>query len=299
MRILISGGSGMLGQAIVKDSLFQNDEFIILSRKPEMKSISDRVMYQYWNPDKLDGWQNDLHNIDIVINLAGENIGDGLWTQAKKVKILSSRVNAGKTLADAVLAMKPTPTIFMQASAVGFYGSRAGEKLSESSEKGCGFLSDVCAQWEASSAVVEDHGIRRIILRTGVVLSLETGILPRLSLPVKFFIGGNLGNGEQFVPWLHMDDFASMVHFLIHHKPANGVFNLCSQPVTFSEFGNLLARKYNRPYWLPVPGFVLKILLGEMSTLVLDSQRVMPDKLTAMGYQYRYADLKQALESFA
>ena len=298
MRILITGGSGMLGQAIIQDPLFVDDEFVVLSRRYGQYKLSERVKYQNWNPYVVNGWQPALENIDVVINLAGENIGNGYWNSYKKDRILMSRVSAGTALEKALLDMKNPPKVFFQASAVGYYGSRGEEILDEGASNGTGFLANVCRKWESSTEQLESIGIRRIILRTGVVLSAKSGIYPRLRLPIKWFIGGNLGSGNQYIPWLHVDDFPSIIHFLIHNGDARGIVNLCTQPVTFSEFGMQLAKRYHRPYWLPVPAVALKFLLGEMSCLILDSQRVFPAKLTSMGYKYRYNNLQDAFQSF-
>ena len=298
MKILITGGSGMLGQAIIHDPLFADDEFVILSRRYGHYKLSERVTYQNWNPYVLNGWQKVLDKTDVVINLAGENIGNGYWNSYKKDRILMSRVSAGRSLEKSILEMDNPPGVFFQASAVGFYGSRGNEMLDENASNGEGFLANVCKKWEASTDQLETIGVRRMILRTGVVLSRESGIYPRLRLPIKLFIGGDLGNGKQYVPWLHVDDFPSIIHFLIHHEDASGIYNLCSQPVTFSEFGKKLAKRYHRPYWLTVPDFALRLLLGEMSDLVLDSQRVVPARLTSLGYKYRFAELNDAFQSF-
>ncbi|MBI9048450.1 MAG: TIGR01777 family oxidoreductase [Anaerolineaceae bacterium] len=299
MKILITGGSGMLGQALINDPLFQNDEFIILTRKPSRSLRNQHVMYQYWNPDALDGWQEILENQDVIIHLAGHNIGEGYWSARKKQLILNSRVNSGKILAEAIMNLSAPPSIFIQASAVGYYGSRANEVLTEDSEKGDGFLSDVCEAWETSTAVLESAGIRRLILRTGVILSSTAGMLPKLNLPIKAFIGGNLGNGKQYIPWLHMDDFSAIVNALIQKKETRGIYNLCApKAATFSEMGKSIAKNLNRPYWLPVPGFALRLLLGEMSTLLLASQRVKPERLLEINYEYRYRELRDALKSF-
>jgi uncharacterized protein len=298
MKILITGGSGMLGQAIIHDPLFAKDEFVVLTRRHGNYQLTERVNYQSWNPFVLDGWQDALQGIDVVLNLAGENIGSGLWTKSKKEKILMSRVSAGRSLEKAMLAMDNPPQVFIQSSAVGYYGSRGNEALAENASNGEGFLAHVCKKWEESSQELKTIDVRRIVLRTGVVLSKKSGLLPRMSLPIKLYIGGNLGSGKQYIPWLHIDDYTAMVHFLIHNENASGVFNLCAQALPLSVVGKKMAEVYQRPYWLPVPDFAMKLLLGEMSSLVLNSQRVVPEKLAAMGYQYRYATIEEVLKSF-
>jgi uncharacterized protein len=299
MKLLICGGSGFLGQAILHDPLFSQDEFTILSRKHTPESAHPRIQVQFWNPYELDGWQSVLEGQDVILHLAGENIGAGLWTKKRKQSILTSRVLSGKTMQQAIIALNKPPALFIQASAVGFYGSRGEEMLDEETPRGNGFLSDVCAEWEQSTDGLQAAGIRRIVIRTGVVLAAHAGIYPRMLLPIKLCAGGNLGSGKQYLPWLHVADYPSIIRFLIDQADAAGVYNLCApQAVQFSEFGKALSECYQRPYWLPVPAFALRLVLGEMSALILDSQRVVPKRLMQAGYLFRYADLKSALKTF-
>jgi uncharacterized protein (TIGR01777 family) len=299
MKILITGGTGLLGQEIIYDTLFKDDEFTILSRDDRGEDDDPRIKVRRWTTVGLDGWEKVLEGQDAVIHLAGQNIGAGLWTPARKQQILESRVKSGKILQQAILAMKTPPPIFIQASAVGFYGSRGDESLNETSTRGEGFLSDVCAAWEQSTADLEAAGVRRVILRTGVVLTPQGGILPRLMLPINMFVGGNLGSGRQYLPWLHIDDFPAIVHSLIKNPDANGTFNVCApQAAQFEEFGKILAKLVSRPYWLPVPAFAIRMILGEMSALVLDSQNVAPERLLEMGYDFKWKNLSDAIHSF-
>lgn len=299
MKILITGGTGLLGQEIIYDSLFKEDEFTILSRSEASEDDDQRILVRRWTTVGLDGWEKVLEGQDVVIHLAGQNIGAGLWTPARKQQILESRVQSGRILQQAILAMKTPPPIFIQASAVGYYGSRGDQFLNETSTRGEGFLSDVCTAWEQSTADVEAAGVRRVILRTGVVLTPQGGILPRLMLPIKMFVGGNLGGGRQYLPWLHIDDFPAIVHCLIKNPKAQGVYNVCApEAVRFEELGKILAKLVLRPYWLPVPAFAIRMLLGEMSALVLESQNVAPKRLLEMGYEFKWKNITDALRSF-
>jgi uncharacterized protein (TIGR01777 family) len=299
MRILITGGTGLLGQEIIYDSHFKDDEFTVLSRSEVSEGCDQRIKVKRWSTTGLDGWEKVLEGQDVVIHLAGQNIGAGLWTSKRKQQILESRVRSGIILQQAILAMKTPPPIFIQASAVGFYGSRGDQSLNETTDRGKGFLSDVCTAWEQSTADLEATGVRRVILRTGVVLTQQGGILPRLMLPIKMFVGGNLGSGRQYLPWLHIDDFPCIVRSLIENPQAKGVYNVCvPQAVRFEEFGKILAKLVSRPYWLPVPAFAIRMLLGEMSALVLDSQNVAPARLLEMGYDFKWKNLAEALQSF-
>ncbi len=299
MKILVTGGTGLLGQTIIHDPLFKEDEFTVLSRSGKDVDSNPTIKVRRWSSTKLDGWESVLEGQDAVIHLAGQNIGDGFWTKNRKQQIMQSRVQSGLILQKAILSMKAPPPIFIQASAVGYYGSQGDTHLEETSQRGGGFLSNVCTAWEQSTADLEAVNVRRVILRTGVVLTPEGGILPRLMLPVKAFVGGNLGSGRQFIPWLHINEFPAIVYTLIKNPNAHGIYNVCApQAVRFNEFGKILAKLVSRPYWLPVPAFVLRTLLGEMSTLVLDSQNAYPKRLLEMGYQFQWKDLEEALQSF-
>jgi len=299
MKILVTGGSGLLGQAIIHHALFKEDQFTILSRSDSVPASNSRIKVHRWSTDTLDGWEKVLEGQDVIIHLAGQNIGAGLWTSKRKQKIYDSRVQSGKILSQAILAISDPPPVFIQASAVGFYGPRGEHRLDESSKKGNGFLSDVCDAWEGSTAYLEAAGVRRIILRTGVVLTDKGGILPRLMLPIRAFVGGNLGNGGQYLPWLHIDDFPRVVHHLLTQTDARGIYNVCApQPATFSEIGHTLSSLLSRPYWVPIPAFAIRLLMGEMSALVLDSQKVYPERLLEMGYVYKWPTLRAALSRF-
>jgi uncharacterized protein len=301
MNFLITGGSGLIGKAISEALILQNHKVTIVSRNPnKMKDIFDNISVIGWEKDIL---VENLEEIDVVINLAGESIAGAnplkmRWTTARKKRILESRVSAGEKITNAIKATKNKPKLIVQSSAVGIYGPQGEELIEEHHPPGIDFLSNVCQQWEDSTLSVESLGVRRIIIRTGLVLSSKGGIFPLLKLPYSMFVGGVLGSGSQYMPWIHIEDLVNSIIFLIENKFASGVINLVSpNPVNNKQFGNILAKIMVRPSFLSVPTFLLKFLLGEASTLVLDGQRVYPAALMKLKFNFQYEKLEKTLDS--
>lgn len=298
MKTIIAGGTGLIGQALIQSLIANQHEVVVLSRSPERAHLPQGARATGWDGKTAQGWGQEVETADAIINLAGENIGDLPWTNARKESIRSSRMQAGQALAAAVLASTHRPKVFLQASAVGYYGPHGDELLNEQSSPGADYLAGVAVDWEASSQAVEELGVRRVILRTGIVLTPSGGVLTRFLLPWRFFLGGPMGSGRQWYSWIHMQDQVEAMRFLLEHEAASGVYNLTApEPATNAGFGRTLAEVMGRPFWLPVPGFGLRLLLGEMSTLVLDGQRVLPERLLALGYAFRFASLRPALEN--
>ena len=296
MRILISGGSGFIGTALSKSLLLQGHQVWILTRHLQTAHIAEGARGIGWDGRTLTGWEKIVSQVDAIVNLAGESLGSGLWTQSRKNRIGSSRVNAGKAISEAIHAANPRPQVLIQASAVGFYGPHGKELLTEESGPGDGFLADICKCWEESTQPVEDLGVRRVIIRTGVVLSKREGALQRMIFPFNFYIGGPLGNGNQGLPWIHPNDEVEGIRFLLEKYNAVGVFNLSAPtPISNSDFGRTLAKVMNRPFWLPVPAFSLRLLLGEMSTLVLEGQYMLPKRLLDLGFPFPFTNVEDAL----
>ena len=239
-----------------------------------------------WDAKTAQGWEYLVDGADAIVNLAGESIGGtGLvpsrWTGARKQRILQSRLDAADAVVQAVKAAEHKPRVVIQASAVGYYGVTGDEVVTETSAAGNDFLARVCVQWENASAPLDDLGVRRAIIRTGLVLSPEEGVLPRLMLPFRLFAGGTLGSGKQWYPWIHSDDVVRAIRFLIDTEDATGAFNLTApNPLTNRDFSRVLGRVMHRPAAIPVPAFTLRLALGEMATLVLDGQRAVPQKLS-------------------
>jgi uncharacterized protein (TIGR01777 family) len=297
MRVIITGGSGLIGRALTTDLARNGHEVIIISRRPErIIGLPAGVCAERWDGRTAEGWYSLADGADAIVNLAGENIGLGRWTKVRKRAILESRLNAGQAIVQAVEAIVHKPRVVIQASGVGYYGPCGNEDITEERPPGHDFLSKVAADWEASTACLEELGIRRVIIRTGVVLSTAGGALPRLLLPFRLFAGGRFGNGRQWFPWIHIADEVGAIYFLIENKTANGPFNLAAPtPLTNAEFSRLLAQQLRRPTLTPIPGFMLRLLFGEMATALLEGQRTIPKRLLQAGFRFRFPEAGPAL----
>lgn len=298
MRILISGGTGMIGTSLVMRLIENDHEILILTRKIGNRSDSSCVRYLQWDGSCLGDWCDQINQVDAIINLAGENIGLMRWTKKRKKMIFESRINAGNILTGAISKASKLPKVFIQASAIGYYGTKNQGLLTEESPCGDDFLADLSKQWEESTKQIETLGIRRIVIRTGVVLSKTEGALNRMLLPFKLFAGGPIGTGRQIVSWIHHEDEISAIQFLLENQEAKGIYNLTAPySVSNAAFGKVLAKTIHKPYWFPVPGLFLRLILGEMSSLVLEGQNVIPKRLVEAGFQFKYGDLTDALEN--
>jgi uncharacterized protein len=299
MHVLITGGTGLIGQELAASLISDGHEVTVLSRDPEkVTHLPDGVNIKRWDTQAVEGWQSLTDEVDTIVNLAGENISEGRWTVKRKLRIRESRVNAGRALVYAMGKSVIKPRVIIQASAVGYYGSCGDEEITENMQAGEGFLPKVCMDWEASTAPVEVWGIRRVIIRTGVVLSKKGGALPRMLLPFRYFVGGRLGSGNQWFPWIHIADEVGAIRFLIDNEAASGPFNLVSpNPVTNAEFSRLLGRQLKRPSFIPVPAIALRLLFGEMSTVLLDGQRAVPQRLIQLSYNFQFPNADTALHN--
>lgn len=298
MRILITGGTGLLGKALTHKLLAEQNEVWVLSRTPERVPLEAGLHAAGWDGKTASGWGQLVNEMDVIVNLAGESIGAGRWTDARKARILSSRKQAGEAVVAAVEQAAHKPALVVQASAVGAYGPSGDRRLDETAPYGKDFLSGVTAAWEASTQPVEASGVRRVVIRIGLVMTRQGGWMSPLLLPFRLFAGGPLGSGQQWWPWIHIDDYVGAVLHLMRQKNASGVYNVVGpNPNRMEEFGKVLATVINRPYWLPTPAFALKLLLGGMSTLILDGQRAVPARLLESSYAYYYPQLHPALES--
>ena len=296
MRIAIAGGTGFVGNALVKKLLEKKHEIFILTRNISDKQHSKNLNYVQWLNDD-DSPEDVLESIDVFINLAGESINSGRWTEDRKKRILNSRITATKEVLRIISRLEEKPYTLINASAVGYYGTSQVETFTESSRKsGTDFLAETVRRWEEEAAKAEEFEVRTVFCRFGIILEKNDGALPRMALPYKLFAGGTVGTGSQWVSWIHLDDAVSGILFCIEHEQLQGPVNFTSPyPVTMKEFGQILGEVLNRPHWMPAPGFALKIALGEMSTLVLEGQKVLPEKLQSFGYEFLYPELKAAL----
>lgn len=295
MNILIGGGSGLIGGVLVKALLERGHAVKVLTRNAGRYTGPSGATAVTWDGKSAQGWEEAAMWAEAIVNLAGENIGAKRWTAERKEQILASRVNSGRAIVEAVRA-GAQPKVVVQASAIGYYGTSFSENFYERSKAGKDFLAKICQEWENSTREVEESGVRRVIVRTGIVLDAKEGALARMTLPFKLFAGGQIGSGRQWLSWIHMDDEVNAICYLIENSQAKGVYNLTApQPVTNAVFGRALGKVLSRPYWLPVPTLALKVMLGEMSVMVLAGQRVLPERLIAAGFRFKYGEIAEAL----
>lgn len=292
MKILISGATGLVGTELRSQLKEKGNEITVLSRS--RSGSSERIAV--WNPSTGDIESDKLEGHDAVVHLAGESIM-GRWTEEKKIEIENSRVIGTRLLAETLAGLKRKPSVIVSASAIGYYGDRGRELLTEDSQEGDGFLADVAVKWEDALKPAVDAGIRAVMVRLGVVLSSEGGALEQMLLPFKLGVGGRIGDGEQYWSWIAIDDVAGAIYHCIVNEGINGPVNLVSpNPVTNKEFTDTLGDVLGRPTILPLPSFAARGLFGEMAEeLMLASTRVVPEKLLESGYQFQYTDLKDAL----
>lgn len=296
MKILIAGGTGLIGSALTRAYLQNDTQITLISRSPGL--TDSRLKAIPWDLDLI---TREINSSNAVINLAGASIAGSnplamRWTVKRKSTIRSSRIQSGEMLRQAIQRSIHKPDILIQASAIGYYGNTGALPVDESSPPGEDFLAEVCQAWEKSTSGVEELGVRRVIVRLGLVLSRHGGLLPLLSLPYKFFLGGPIGNGSQSMSWIHIDDVVQSFTHFINEPRTQAVYNLTApSPVNNKVFSRTLAQTLNRPIWLTMPAWALEILLGEASTLAVNGREVLPQRLLESGYKFRFNQLDQAL----
>ncbi len=298
MRVLITGGSGLIGLALARELGGAGQDVVVLSRDPSrVKNLPPNVRAVRWDGVSAEGWADLVEGPDTaIVHLAGEGIAEGRWSDERKRRIVDSRVRSSTAVAAAIRQAKVKPRVLLQGSAVGYYGACGDEIVSEDHAPGSNFLSKVCVDWEKSTAEVESLGVRRALLRTGIVLAQDGGALPKMALPFRLFAGGPLGSGRQWVPWIHLADEVGAIRFLLETEVARGPFNLSApDPVQNRDLGRALGEVLHRPSLLPTPGFALQLALGEMAAMVLEGQRTVPQALQKLGYTFRFPDLRWAL----
>lgn len=293
MKVLITGASGLIGQELQKSFAEKGYEMLLASRKERTddQHIQWSTEDGFAEPEKLEG-------IDAVIHLAGENVSGLRWTDEKKKAIRDSRVLGTRNVVDAISKLKQKPKVFVAASAIGFYGERGDEEVTESSAIGDNFLASVSREWEAESRRAEDAGIRTVLLRTGIVLSKDGGALGTMLTPFKLGVGGVVGSGKQWMSWISMDDEIAVINFAIENENLRGAVNAVSpNPVTNQEFTKTLGEVLYRPTFLPLPEFAVSMVFGEMGdALLLASTKVLPKRLEEAGFEFKYPELKAAIK---
>lgn len=298
MQIVVAGGSGLIGSALVRRIADLGHKITVLTRYPERTRprLPATVRVASW-PHREDSNLVPIEGSDVVFNLAGESIGARRWTKKQKKRIMSSRVETTRSLVDAIAQSRRRASVLVNASAVGYYGDGGEAFLTEESGPGEDFLAEVCQEWESEALRAAALGVRVVLARSGVVLSSSGGVLQRFLTPFNLFIGGPLGTGRQWLPWIHIEDEVSALVHAATNRTVTGPVNLAAPgSVTMAEFTVTLGRILRRPSWLPAPAFLLRALLGEMAgPLLLGSQRVVPVKLLKGGFVFRYAGLAEAL----
>lgn len=296
MRIVIAGGSGFLGSALTHALAAAGHRVQILTRRPASASQPERIT---WTPDGTANglWTAPCSGADAIVNLAGESIGTGRWTPRRKLQLRDSRILATRSLARFIAESEQPPAAFVSASAIGIYGDRGSETLTESSGPGGGFLAALAREWEQEALAVQGDKTRVVLLRTGIVLDPREGALAKMLTPFRFFAGGPFGSGRQFMSWIHRDDWVSLARWAVETPGVRGPLNLTAPaPVTNAGFTRALGRAVGRPALLPAPGFLLRLVLGEMAApLLLHSQRVVPARALQDGFRFAHADLGEAL----
>ncbi len=295
MKILITGGTGFIGRTLCHRLLDSGHELIVLSRRPEQVTrLCGESVTAISNLEDLSAEET----IDAIINLSGEGIADSLWTKNRKQKLLDSRINITRQLITYVASARQKPSVMISGSAVGYYGSNGESEADGTSDNPDDFAQQLCKQWEAAAEVVKQHGVRLCILRIGLVIGRDGGFVKRMLLPFKFGLGGRLGNGQQWMSWIHREDLITIIETLLNTAELEGIFNATApKPVTNAEFSACLAKNLHRPAIFPVPAFVLKMLLGEMSGLLLGGQKVLPERLIEQEFPFQYESLDSALKA--
>jgi uncharacterized protein (TIGR01777 family) len=298
MKIVLAGGSGFLGRALAGRLARDRHDIWILSRTAGSDPAAHRVR---WTPDGTVGaWASVIDGADAVVNLAGAGLEDKRWTPARKHELVTSRVDSSRSLVAAVAAARARPSVFIQNTGVGYYGfSHGDEPLGEGSAPGNDFLARLCVDWEAAVTPVAALGCRLVVLRTGVVLARDGGALPKMMLPFRFFAGGPMGSGRQYLSWIHIDDWMAMVTWAITSSTLTGAVNATAPvPVTSRELARAIGAAMHRPSLVPAPAFALRIIVGEMAdAALLGGQRVLPRRAIESGFAFAHPEVHDALES--
>lgn len=302
MRVAVTGATGFIGKYLIEALLKEGITPVVLSRSIQsaQKTLGTGIETHQWNPEKELAPEKVLESVDAVIHLAGEGIANKRWNEKQKKKILDSRVLGTRNLVSALNSLKGNkPKTLISASAIGFYGNRGSDTLTEKSLPGNGFLSDVCLAWEEEAKKV-NPSIRLVTPRIGIVLGREGGALAKLFPLFKLGGGGPVGSGNQYMSWIHVRDVAGLLVFALKKESIHGPMNtVAPNPVTNAEFSKALGKAVHRPAFMPAPAFAIKLAMGELSALVLHSQKVIPEVATSSGYTFQFADIKTALDDLA
>lgn len=301
MKIAISGATGFVGSPLVKRLHKEGHRILVLTRNPNSAqrvfppSVFENLEIIAYTPGVSGAWQNAIAGCDAVVNLAGEPIAEERWTPERKQELLNSRKLSTQKIVEAIAKANPRPTVLVNASAIGYYGTSETATFDENSPPGQDFLSQICQEWEGEAGKVKDVGVRLVILRFGIVLG-NGGALGKMITPFKLFAGGPIGSGRQWFSWIHIDDIVSLIIQALTKQTMDGVYNATApNPVRMNDLSTTMGEVMNRPSWLPVPSFALEAMLGDGAKVVLEGQQVLPKHTLESGFQYQYTNLESAL----
>ena len=295
MKLLVTGGTGFIGQALCRRLTEHGHDVVVVTRSPVEHTPQPRLRYVAWETSE---WQHLLGESDGLVNLAGESLMARRWSRRQKLVIRESRVQSARRLVKTLSVLSRKPAVLVNASAIGFYGAHGDETLTETDPAGQGFLPEVCEAWEAEARRAVPLGVRVVCLRIGVVLALGGGALSKMVGPFRWFLGGPLGSGRQWMSWIHRDDVIGLTEWVLANPNVSGSVNATApQPVTMRAFARELGRTLRRPSWAPVPSLPLRLLLGEMADVLLTGQRVIPAAAQRDGYTFAYPELGVALQA--
>lgn len=302
MRVVVGGATGFIGSALVRALLERGDQVVVLAINPSRahREFGGTVEVWQWQPPTIGPWADAVDGADAIVNMAGYPVAEPTkpWTADRRALILKSRIDSTRALVETVQSVKRKPSVFVNQSAIGYYGSRGDRLLTEASPAGDDFLADVVSQWEAAARPVEKFGVRLVILRTGIVLGRGGGLVKQLELPFKLFAGGTMGYPGQWVSWIHLEDEVGVVLCALDNPDMRGIVNaVAPAPVTMQTFSSALGAALGRPSWVPFLWAPMKLLLGRRAEAVLASQRVEPTELVRIGYEFEYRDVEAALRA--
>ncbi|KAM3101021.1 TIGR01777 family oxidoreductase [Phormidesmis sp. 146-12] len=299
MKVVITGATGFVGSRLVERLLAEGHQVVVLTRNPAKAAFpqSSSLEIVAYSPTESGDWQNVFYGCDGVVNLAGEAIAESRWTPERKQALIDSRKITTQKIVEAIAKVDHKPSVLVNASAIGFYGTSETATFDETSSAGDDFLAEICQIWEAEASKVKEIGTRLVILRLGVVLG-DGGALGKMLPAFKLFAGGPIGSGKQWFSWIHRDDVVSLIVRALTRSDMEGTFNATApNPVRMVDLTNTIGEVMNRPSWLPVPGFALEAMLGDGAKVVLEGQEVLPKRTLSSGFEYQYPTLKPALEA--
>ncbi|MBI1805025.1 MAG: TIGR01777 family protein [Ignavibacteriae bacterium] len=298
MKIIISGGSGFIGSALVNQLIAGKHTVVLFTRNPgEIALTRQHLTVIQWDGKTIGAWAQHLDGADAVVNLAGESLANKQWTREQKARLLDSRIDSTRVIVEGIAQASQKPAVLINASAVGYYGHVESGDVTEDSPNGHDFLASLTMEWEKEASRASRHGVRVVTPRFGVVLDRNGGALPRLVLPFKLFAGGWLGSGKQWFPWIHREDLVRAIIFAMTNNTVTDALNLAApDAVTNKQFCKVLGTVLHRPCWALVPAIVLRIALGEMADMLLTGQKVIPTRLLKMGFRFRYPTLRESLQ---